>query len=84
MFWSQDNGLEEWFFAPDGWSHWQRQAPRIDGRVVAMAAVGKDVLARVVNDDDTSCLLEFRLGSTITPRVQSGPRWWEDATCVDY
>ena len=84
LFWSLERGLEEWSFANGDWSWHRRQAPNLDGRVTAMVLIGKEVLARVIDDDDTVHLLQFRLGAATTPTVQSGPRWWGDAICVDY
>jgi hypothetical protein len=84
LFWSNDRGLEEYAFAKGVWSHHPRSVPPVDGRVTAMALIGKDVLARVSNDDGGVSLLEFRLDSLAAPRVQAGPQWWERATCVDY
>ncbi|MGI9423448.1 MAG: hypothetical protein ACR2PA_09660 [Hyphomicrobiaceae bacterium] len=83
-FWSPGHGLEEWSFAGGTWTQFQRPAPTIDGQVTAMVMIGKDVLARVVDDDDMARLLEFRLGSAAQPKTQDGPRWWENATCVNY
>jgi len=84
LFWSQENGLEEWSFASGSWSYYKRQSPGINGHVAAMVLIGKIVLARVVNEDGTACLLEFRLNSPKAPKVQTGRRYWEEARCVSY
>lgn len=84
LFWSPEHGLEDWSFANGDWSRHRRQAPNIDGQVTAMVLIGKEILARVSDDDDAIRLLQFRLDAATTPTVQSGPGWWGDAICVDY
>lgn len=83
LFWSKESGLEDWLFGPRHWRPIQQSSPQIDGRVTAMVMIGKDVMARVINENDQIDLIEFRLGST-APKVQTGPRWWENAKCVEY
>ena len=82
MFWSKAHGLQEWTFKADGWRRHPLRSPAIDGRVTAMVTLGNDILARVAKENGSLDLLEFRPG-TVTPKVQSGPDWWESAKCVD-
>ncbi len=83
LFWSKESGLEDWHFGPRHWRPMQQSSPQIDGHVTAMVMIGKDVMARVSNDNDEIDLLEFRPGSTAL-KSQAAANWWEHEICVEY
>ena len=81
-FWSQAAGLEQYFFDGEAWSCYSRDAPTLEGRVVAMTLLGRNAFALSRGDGGDSQLLEFRLKSAAPAKIHSGPCWWEEATCV--
>ena len=83
LFWSKEDGLEDWHFGPRHWRPMKQTSPQIDGRVTAMVMIGKDIMARVSNEKEEIDLLELRPGSTAL-RSRSAQSWWENEICIEY
>ncbi|MEM7749283.1 MAG: hypothetical protein AAF346_13615, partial [Pseudomonadota bacterium] len=85
LCWSKNDGIQEWTFASGQWSCFHRRTPEFYGHVTAITLVGKDAYARVDDDSGSARLVTFRPGvSDNADKLQTGPRWWEDAPCIDY